>query len=47
MLRDLTPGQLRLMRDVMREAARLQLEQADRVRAQLEGTAAAEPPPAA
>lgn len=32
MLRDLTEEHLTLMRDVMREAARLQIEQADRVR---------------
>jgi DNA-binding MarR family transcriptional regulator len=32
MLRDLTDEHLTLMRDVMREAARLQIEQADRVR---------------
>jgi DNA-binding MarR family transcriptional regulator len=32
MLRDLTDEHLTVMRDVMREAARLQLEQADRVR---------------
>jgi DNA-binding MarR family transcriptional regulator len=35
MLEPLTDEQLTLMRDVMREAARLQLEQADSVRAQL------------
>jgi DNA-binding MarR family transcriptional regulator len=35
MLRDLTDDQLRIMRDVMREAARLQLEQAGRVRERL------------
>jgi DNA-binding MarR family transcriptional regulator len=32
LLRDLTEEHLTIMRDVMREAARLQLEQADRVR---------------
>jgi DNA-binding MarR family transcriptional regulator len=32
MLRDLTDEHLTIMRDVMREAARLQMEQADRVR---------------
>ena len=32
MLRDLTEEHLTIMRDVMREAARLQMEQADRVR---------------
>jgi DNA-binding MarR family transcriptional regulator len=32
MLRDLTEEHLTVMRDVMREAARLQIEQADRVR---------------
>jgi DNA-binding MarR family transcriptional regulator len=32
MLRDLTEEHLTIMRDVMRQAARLQLEQADRVR---------------
>jgi DNA-binding MarR family transcriptional regulator len=47
MLRDLTDDQLRVMRDVMREAARLQLEQADRVREQLNGAPAAAPRPAA
>jgi DNA-binding MarR family transcriptional regulator len=47
LLRDLTDDQLRLMRDVMRRAARLQLDQADRVRARLEEASAAEPPPAA
>jgi DNA-binding MarR family transcriptional regulator len=43
----MTDEQLTLMRDVMREAARLQLEQADRVRRRLNGGPAAEPPPAA
>jgi DNA-binding MarR family transcriptional regulator len=33
MLRDLTEEHLTIMRDVMREAARLQMERADRVRA--------------
>jgi DNA-binding MarR family transcriptional regulator len=43
LLRDLTEEQLTLMRDVMREAARLQLEQADRVRERLSAERAAEP----
>jgi DNA-binding MarR family transcriptional regulator len=43
LLRDLTDDQLELMRDVMREAARLQLEQADRVREQLSAGAGARP----
>jgi DNA-binding MarR family transcriptional regulator len=43
MLRDLTDDQLTVMRDTMREAARLQLEQADRVRERLSAEPGAEP----
>jgi DNA-binding MarR family transcriptional regulator len=47
MLRSLTGEQLTAMRDVLREAARLQLDQAARVRERLSEEPAAEPPPAA
>lgn len=47
MLGDLTEAELTLLRDVMREAARLQLEQAARVREQVSAGPAAEPPRAA
>jgi DNA-binding MarR family transcriptional regulator len=43
LLRGLTGEQLTLLRDVLREAARLQLEQADRVRERLNAEPAAEP----
>jgi DNA-binding MarR family transcriptional regulator len=43
MLRDLTADQLTLLRDVMRESTRLQLEQADRVRERLSAGPAAGP----
>lgn len=47
MLRDLTEEQLTVMRDVLREAARLQLEQAARVREQLSAEPGPGPLPAA